>query len=164
MVTEQVGVLDGLSLHDSAVHEDTFIHEDTLLIAILVSSNLATSLPFAIEIGAVDGINRSRASEVALVVARNSGVDNALRNDSAVNTRQSQAFNTQRRASSISSDEGLATVERIQVAIRIVGEALEDAITTVNKVSNIALAVGLEVGGLDVQRNSVGNKIPTVNS
>jgi hypothetical protein len=165
VVTEQVGVLGGLSLHDRAIHEDTFIHEDTLLIAILVSSDLATSLPFTIGIGAIDlSQNSARASEVALVVARNSGVDNALRNDSAVNTRQSQAFNAQRRASSISGDKGLATVERIQVAIRIVGEAFEDAITTVNKVSNIALAVGLEVSGLDVQSGRVGNKIPTINS
>jgi len=165
VVAEEEGVLLSLSLHDGAIHELALIHEDTSDIVVLVGSNLATSLPFTVGIGAVDlSVKSARASEVALVLANDSRIFDALGNNSAINTRQSQALKAVVRASGIERNVGLATVLRVKIAILPANLALEDAITAGLKVSNITVAVGLEDGGLNVHRVSVGNEIPTIDS
>jgi len=165
VVAEEEGVLLSFSLHDGAIHELALIHEDTSDIVVLIGSNLATSLPLTVGIGAVDlSVKSARASEVALELAGDSGIGDALGNNSAINTRQSQALKAVVRASGIERNVGLATVLRVKIAILPANLALEDAVTAGLKVSNITVAVGLEDGGLNVHRVRVGNKIPTIDS
>jgi len=165
VVTEELRVLRRLRLHDRAIHGKAFIHEDTIGIGILVGSNLATSLPFTIAVGAVDrGVNSAGASEVALVLAGVSRISNALRSRSAVNTREHQALNAVVRASLVARDIGLATIERIVVAVLEALVALEDAVTTSIEVSDVAVAVGSEGGEVDIDRRRLSVHIPTINS
>jgi len=154
-MTEQPRVLHTFGLHDRAIHEVVLIHENTLLVDVSVSGDLTAVLPPAVLIDAVHWVvDSARASEVAAVAANAADirVGNTRRRVSggAVHTRERLAINAVIVARRELSNVCFAAISGQAVAVRRVGDAVEDAVTTSLNVSGIAVAVGGQVSNVDV--------------
>jgi len=142
-MTEHVGILDSLRLHDSAIHSRALVHENVLLVEITIAGNLTTSLPIAIDISAAR--NRATwAGEVATEVTSIQRIrDASWRGRGTINTREEHAVDAIRAAILSLVNRLLATVGRITIAVSVASVAIEDALTTSIDVGNITVAVRL---------------------
>lgn len=155
VVDEELGVPVDLLLHDRAVHVITDVHEDTDLIAVAVHGALATVLPVTVDILA----DTESAVEVALEAAEVDSVGDATRSTtSLVAARESAAVNAVIIAVVDGIDAGLAAVGSVAIAVRVVGHALEDAVTTSLEVSGVTVAVGDDSRSVDLVERGGGEE------